>query len=88
MIIHLYSFFSEPNTGWAARHKHTCGGPGAVVKAVCLGSRDREFKPHSGLQVKKKSSPLTQYSVLLGASVTEKACSASNRQGSNPVSGR
>ena len=38
-------------------------GSGAVGKAACLESRDREFESHSGLLVSKKqnvSSPLTR----------------------------
>ena len=48
------------------------GGPGAVVKAVCLlpawKVRDRGFEAHSGLQVSKKQSvscPLTHKDSIL-----------------------
>ena len=69
------------------------GGPDAVIKAACLVSQESRVCPplwHSGFKETIVSSPLTnENSDSFGASVTEVeiTCSASGRQGSNPVSG-
>ena len=66
----------------------------AVVKAACLGSRRSRARPplwHSGFKVTNVPSPLTRrYSVLWGASVTERwpaPPQTVRARISNPVSG-